>query len=84
MVEIPFALCPLPSANKPKGRHNDSDGGVSPSKNVSPEILFPFILPFYKRSLGRHSDVEGGVRPSGNPRCNHLDDLTYNFHLPSI
>ena len=31
-------------SKKPGGRHNDSDGGVSPSKNESPDFLFPFIF----------------------------------------
>ena len=30
--------------SKPGGRYNDSDGGVSPSKNESPDFLFPFIF----------------------------------------
>jgi len=41
MAKKLYALRSLLFAKSPSGRHNDSDGGVSPSKNVSP-VFFPF------------------------------------------
>jgi hypothetical protein len=68
---------------KPGGRHNDSDGCVSPSGNESPEFLFSPHLEKIS-PLGRHNDVEGGVSPSENSRFNRWEVMTYNFHLPSM
>ena len=50
--------------SKPGGRYNDSDGGVSPSKNVCPDFFFLFFFPFSKSPSGRHNNSDGGVSPS--------------------
>jgi len=42
MADKPFALCPLPSGKSPLGRHNNSDGGVSPSFSASYNIFYHF------------------------------------------
>ena len=63
---------------KPVGRHNNSDGGVSPSGNENPEFLFPFIFPFAKSPLGRHNDSDGSVSLSENSRFNRGEVLTLN------
>ncbi|HNV63488.1 MAG TPA: hypothetical protein PKN54_11175, partial [Candidatus Cloacimonas acidaminovorans] len=46
---MPFALSPLPKS--PSGQHFHSDGGVSPSENVSPECFFLFSLRVPKKPL---------------------------------
>ena len=45
----------------PLGRHDHSDGGVSPSKEKDTIFLFNFQP---KSPLGRHDHSDGGVSPS--------------------
>ena len=64
-VQIPFALSSLPSANKPGGRHNYSDGCVSPSGKKFVRVEKVQKVEISSKPGGRYNDSDGCVSPSG-------------------
>ena len=48
-VVMPSALISLPKS--PSGRHNYSDGGVSPSLKCKPRVPFSFYLPLFQKPV---------------------------------